>query len=254
MQKKWLICLLLSTLLAPQVRAATGESARQFDIEMILFTNLNAYDGGEEWKLEQLPERSFRESSGNPESSILDGSRPDSMATLDHGWIALPASAQKLNAIEGSLSRSSGYRPLAHLLWRQTVQDPKAALPVDVLALQGYSAGGSLPVPHLEGTILVSVSRYLHVATDLRLVEATQSYVSSTMNGTAPGIGAAPVYRMQQQRRMRSGELHYIDHPRFGLLVQITPYTPPEQEPMPVSGPENIPSAGPVSLTPDSVQ
>ena len=23
---------------------------------------------------------------------------------------------------------------------------------------------------------------------------------------------------------MRSGELHYLDHPLFGLLVQVTPY------------------------------
>lgn len=38
------------------------------------------------------------------------------------------------------------------------------------------------------------------------------------------------VVLMQQQRRMRSGELHYIDHPRMGLLVKLTPYEPPEEE------------------------
>ena len=25
-------------------------------------------------------------------------------------------------------------------------------------------------------------------------------------------------------RRMRSGELHYVDHPRIGALVRITPF------------------------------
>ena len=29
---------------------------------------------------------------------------------------------------------------------------------------------------------------------------------------------------MQQSRRMRSEELHYIDHPKMGIVVQITPY------------------------------
>ena len=40
---------------------------------------------------------------------------------------------------------------------------------------------------------------------------------------------------MRQSRRMRSNELHYIDHPLMGLLVRITPYEFPEsteEEPM----------------------
>ncbi len=29
---------------------------------------------------------------------------------------------------------------------------------------------------------------------------------------------------LQQRRRMRGGELHYIDHPRLGLMIKLTPY------------------------------
>jgi hypothetical protein len=28
---------------------------------------------------------------------------------------------------------------------------------------------------------------------------------------------------MQASRRMRSGELHYIDHPLMGVLIKVTP-------------------------------
>jgi hypothetical protein len=35
-------------------------------------------------------------------------------------------------------------------------------------------------------------------------------------------------YRMVAQRRARSGELHYVDHPMFGLLFLISPV--PEEE------------------------
>lgn len=35
---------------------------------------------------------------------------------------------------------------------------------------------------------------------------------------------------MQQSRRMRSGELHYIDHPRLGVLAIITPVEAPVME------------------------
>lgn len=33
------------------------------------------------------------------------------------------------------------------------------------------------------------------------------------------------VITLSQKRRMRSKELHYIDHPKLGIIVQITPYT-----------------------------
>ncbi|MGB5299133.1 MAG: CsiV family protein, partial [Thiogranum sp.] len=43
-----------------------------------------------------------------------------------------------------------------------------------------------------------------------------------------------PEIRLRQQRRMRSKELHYFDHPRFGVIALITPYQPePEPEPEP---------------------
>jgi len=34
-------------------------------------------------------------------------------------------------------------------------------------------------------------------------------------------------YALQQSRRLRSNETHYIDHPLFGLLIQIRPYEKP---------------------------
>ena len=39
---------------------------------------------------------------------------------------------------------------------------------------------------------------------------------------TAPGMAPAR-FRLVSERRMRSGELHYIDHPLFGVLILLTP-------------------------------
>ena len=38
---------------------------------------------------------------------------------------------------------------------------------------------------------------------------------------------AKDVVHMNETRRMRSGEIHYLDHPKFGLLVTIEPTDPP---------------------------
>lgn len=47
------------------------------------------------------------------------------------------------------------------------------------------------------------------------------------------------VVSMRQHRKMRSKELHYIDHPEFGLILHITPYeAPAPEEPTPESMPE----------------
>lgn len=43
---------------------------------------------------------------------------------------------------------------------------------------------------------------------------------------------------LQQRRRMRSGELHYIDHPLFGILVKVSRY---EFAPLVDAGPEFMP-------------
>lgn len=38
------------------------------------------------------------------------------------------------------------------------------------------------------------------------------------------------IYTHKQRRRMRSSELHYLDHPRLGVLVKVWPYEVPEKE------------------------
>ena len=38
---------------------------------------------------------------------------------------------------------------------------------------------------------------------------------------------AKDIAHMSETRRMRSGEIHYLDHPRFGVLITIEPTDPP---------------------------
>jgi hypothetical protein len=58
--------------------------------------------------------------------------------------------------------------------------------------------------------------------------------------------------QLNQPRRMRSGELHYLDHPLFGLLIRITPYTLPVIEQLlPLDGPTG--SAAATSVATESL-
>lgn len=111
---------------------------------------------------------------------------------------ALDPTAYRLSGIWSALKRSRDYRPVRHLAWQQP------GLPARSAPLVAIGEGPEAPI---QGTAKVSVSRFLHLNLDLLLRQGGRSY------------------RMTASRRMRSSELHYLDHPLFGALVLITPLT-----------------------------
>jgi hypothetical protein len=75
---------------------------------------------------------------------------------------------------------------------------------------------------YVDGLVRVTVERYLHLDLDLRLHLPANTTQAMSLEYGVPEI------RLRQQRRMRSKELHYIDHPRFGVIALITPYESPQ--------------------------
>jgi hypothetical protein len=73
----------------------------------------------------------------------------------------------------------------------------------------------------------VHLSRFLHITLDLTY--QGKELGAATPAGGAPvtdgldEIALAPEYRLKAARSARSNELHYFDHPAFGVLVRITP-------------------------------
>ena len=85
-----------------------------------------------------------------------------------------------------------------HITWRQAPPDRNSS--------RWYTIGSG----RLNGLVRVTRGRFLHLETDLVLNDA---------NSSTP-------YRIQLRRRMRSGELHYVDHPKLGILIQAERYQP----------------------------
>ncbi|MFO7602537.1 MAG: CsiV family protein, partial [Gammaproteobacteria bacterium] len=132
---------------------------------------------------------------------------------------------------------------IKHVAWRQPGLASEVALPVviqDTIAAEipepGTTAGQPEPLLYtqarLDGIITISLARYLHFETTLRF-EAngltpppTEQNAGFLTTDTLDTIKAGPstvVYVDTQRRRMRSSELHYIDHPVIGMLVLMTP-------------------------------
>ena len=120
-----------------------------------------------------------------------------------------------LNRVRNTLRRSARYRPLLHTGWRAPGLPRNAARPAYIGARLADTGNGDDP-PAVYGTVKVSVGRYLHVELDL-LYRLSGADVAAAPEGTPTW------FRLRAERRMRSRELHYIDHPLFGALVRIAP-------------------------------
>jgi len=126
------------------------------------------------------------------------------------GYVVLPESAWQLGAEEYTLRKTHGrLAPLIHLTWRQPVISRKSARPFYLKSTRNIMDN----TPLMEGLAKISVSRYLHVDLDILL---------RSVPGEAEVYpGGFEVHRFTEHRRMRSGELHYLDHPRMGALIEI---------------------------------
>jgi hypothetical protein len=203
----------LAVVFVPPCHAEPSEAPKQYEIELLVFRNLIESDGGEAWAADY--------------SEWVEGS-PDVVQSAEAGTPAvtwLNAAHHRLAAHENTLRRSANYRPIAYLAWRQPVYDRDQAR-----ALVLPSATDASGDAYVDGSVKVAVERYLHLYLDLQLHLPVHSQEPEAMGHEIPE------FRLTESRRMRSKEIHYFDHPRFGVIALITPYEPPEQEPASVGG------------------
>ncbi len=267
-----------------------ADPIRWYQIELIAFSQSISSQGQEQWRPDialayppnwkqlktpqefKAPEGADEE---NPNDEAVNENDETSEASSSiatdlnvEPYYLLPTEDQELNPNARALKRDKRYRVLFHQSWRQPVVDIENAPSLLI------SGGDSFSNHHeLEGSITISVARYLHLHTNLWLSEFTRNYGQE--QGQWPALPIRPDLRqvesqewstsleesdawsnfngpesefekilnqpyvldrvvlVKQKRRMRSGELHFIDHPLLGLLIKVTPYElPVEDEPL----------------------
>jgi hypothetical protein len=212
----------LAVLLVAPCFAQQDEQPRQYEIELLVFQNLIENDGGEVWPADYS--EWFEESGEDPQAT--ESRQPANIA-----W--LPETAHRLRAEWDALRRSAQYRPLAYLAWRQDVLDRQQAIPLDLPVNEAGTENA-----YVDGSVRVAVERYLHLYLDLQL--------HTPMMARDAGLAdyEIPEFRLREQRRMRSKEVHYFDHPRFGVMALITPYEAIEAKETAVPPDEPVKPAG----------
>jgi hypothetical protein len=174
--------------------------------------------------------------------------QPPSFATL-------PATQREFASKADAMQRSGRYQILFHETWLQPMTNQSAAVPI---VLDRSGDGGQWPA--LQGTITLYMSSDVNLETNLWLntqgeylhsmwrmpppplgpassaretpLQTAPELHDTTANPVAPG-SAYPFRHavlLQQTRRMRSGEVNYLDHPMLGVVAKITALSEVEPE------------------------
>jgi hypothetical protein len=103
-----------------------------------------------------------------------------------------------------TLQLQGGYRPLLHIAWVQPVETAMMGLPVHV-----HGGGKSGESELLNGFVQIGSGDRLFLSVDLEYTPPAQN-------------SEAIVYRIHEQRPIQLDEVHYLDHPKFGILGSVS--------------------------------
>lgn len=225
-----------------------------YEIEVVIFTFKNSHSAGSEIWPDLVKTESIENSIELHNSNSLTVTPgPDEKA---YYYSKIPSDQFKLEKEISKLTKSNKYNIIYHQAWIQpgldkdnaefihiqSVDSSSDAPLIDSLSPINANQPGNSPanplfiaqdtVPKnnvlLDGVVKVELGRYLHIYFDLKYqrdLAPQQGVIDSATSNSYKDIRYYPV---QTHRRMRSKEVHYIDHPLIGILVLATPFERPE--------------------------
>lgn len=243
--------ILISALFFLVVNVSFAEGMRYYDVEIVIIENLsNQSKNSENWPLQVnlvQPEKTVQ--LGQP---VLSEWLPKGV-DLKSSYKLLKAKSYQLTDKVKKISESRTQRVIFHTAWRQPGLDKKLALPIyfkrevpappvvedqsnSEQAIESDSTAVNSTPSILEGILRVTLARYLHLEAELTLREKTPEIENSENPFSILDNQSEPskiekqgvIHLNQKRRRIRSNELHYLDHPVLGILIKIMPYEKPE--------------------------
>lgn len=237
-------------------------------IEVIVFRHLDTSSAGNE-RWPENPVLSYPEPLRLLDDPAAAASAAATPAASDPGassptepvaFRLLDASQQLLVDAAARIGGSPNYRLLRHLAWRQ----PAPAGSVTHLLVTGGAQHGEHH--ELEGSLTIGGSDAVEATIALWLNEFAQAPAADGTPPTGVVLPAVPLtsaphtapadaslafaplepaitieparaarsVTLNGSRRLAPGELHYLDHPLFGVLLSATPFDPAAQGAAPV--------------------
>ena len=128
-----------------------------------------------------------------------------------------PAIDGYLTDVLRKVKSTNSYNILFHGQWSQTTSNRKTA-PYIVLHLPEIDGNFSL-----TGVLRLFSTDLLYVDLLLRYQPAMDSVNAEIQSETT--MPERPHYFLKERRRIKFREIHFIDHPRFGAILTVSPVT-----------------------------
>lgn len=252
------IYVLLSSLSLNSLAQSTHEGVYQ--IEMVVFSR------DDSTSKEQHPDTIKLRYPTRLEQFRPAHSEDDPEATLSGEYVKLPAQKRSLSNEIKKLHNSSNFNVLFHESWQQTIGAARHARSLaiqggaafgDHFELEGsiqlsvatylkistnlwlsqftqvqdnQDIGSHFELPPLPAPPKTLEELEQEASLDQLFAENTEPTLEHRQDETnthQPPYVATQVVLMQQHRDMKSGEVHYLDSPRLGVLIKITPVDKP---------------------------
>ena len=202
-----LIIITFQTFISVSYARETG-----YEVELIIFEDAKGrYLNSEDW--------SYNDMLNNTKAA------PSKPIKADPEYKQLSMEGSKLTTNLERLKNNGNYRILTTRRWKQTGLDREHAFNISINdktseenEIDNNSISPQNSEPYVTGDVKLIMSRYLHFSVNLQYVRPQQT--ENSENGDINDI-TIPVV---DERRMRSKEIHYIDHPLIGIVVLATPY------------------------------
>ncbi|HEY9018877.1 CsiV family protein [Thiomicrospira sp.] len=191
-----------------QVLAEEEKSPPQVQIEVIVFQSLALRGWTEEYwpDILELPDT----------ENATHFNAADEYATL------LKNESFTLNEEVEKMTTEKGYDVLAHFAWQQPALDREKALPI---LIDQFVQQRRLESSILFGTIRMYQERFSHIQVNLeidrQIPQAVLERFTEHQHLDIDWITEGWRFQINESRRVRYGEIHYLDHPIFGVLIKV---------------------------------
>lgn len=227
---KTLLCC-LSLLCLP----ALAEAQAWYQIEVIIFDRLTPDAGGEQWRDTPfiLPEDPVDPRAVEAPAEALQPTP----------YRLLPPARHRLGGIHDFFRRMAEYQPLLHLSWQQPAATGRQARHVRLrhpAPADATAPATAEPMfieqlirsrPEIDGAIRIRGGFYLHADIDLsrfRVIPPANKILPVPPVDEAAGPEATQKTRLElkETRRIKLNEIHYFDHPMYGVILQVSRLNP----------------------------
>ena len=200
--RKQLFCLLFGLILLCTAGLSWAATPQAYQIEVIVFSHFTK-EGlkSEYWSM-------------TPNWMTI----PPNTIELSEDQI-LPKDRWVLKGIENRLKNNQS-KVLLHLAWREDTAAARRGQRVHLYGGTIYQDGQR----ELNGTFSIQLQRYFDIKLNLHFlvpISAIGYFNRSTI--IRDDQSNYVNFNINQKLRMRSQELNYVDHPLYGVLIQITP-------------------------------